>query len=226
MPQEEIKITEEKEQPEKSKKIKQVGGKDFFTDLLESFVIAISISLFVGFTLVVPNKVEGQSMQPNFHDSELLLTNKVSQWLGSSDFGKQIGLDYQRGDVVIFEEYGIDYIKRVIAVGGDIIRINEGNVYVNGKEINEKYLPEDTLTYCYTGEVAFLEDDQVKRVPEGHYFLLGDNRANSKDSRFVDVGFVPREHLLGKVFFRYWPLDQFTAVTTGEFEELNTSTSD
>lgn len=215
-----------KEEIVKDEEVKEVNNKDFFTDLLESFVIAIAVSLFVGFTLVVPNKVEGQSMQPNFHDAELLLTNKVSQWLGPTDFGKSIGLDYQRGDVVIFYQDNIDFIKRVIAVGGDFIRINNGNVYVNGKQLQEKYLPEDVATYCYSGEIAFIEEDQVKKVPEGYYFLLGDNRGNSKDSRFSDIGFIPREHLLGKVFFRYWPIDSVTTITTGEYLELNNSTSD
>ena len=67
--------------------------KDFFTDLLESFVIAMSVSLFVYFTLVVPNKVEGQSMEPNYFNADLLLTNKVSQWLGPTELGKTLGLD-------------------------------------------------------------------------------------------------------------------------------------
>lgn len=202
------------------------SGKDFLTDLLESFVVAVAISLFVGFTLVVPNKVDGQSMEPSFYNNDLLLTNKVSQWLGSSDFGKKVGLDYQRGDVVIFNDLGVDLIKRVIAVGGDVVRIHDGKVYVNGKELQESYLPADTKTYCYSGAVAFIEDNQVKRVPEGAYFLLGDNRGNSKDSRFNDVAFVPRDNIKGKVFFRYWPVNSITSIGTGVYTEVINQSAD
>jgi signal peptidase I len=201
--------------------------KDFFTDLLESFVIAVAISLFVGITLVVPNKVEGESMEKTFQNGDLLLTNKVSEWLGNTEIGKNLGLDYERGDVIIFTtSSGVELIKRVIAVGGDVVRIHDGDVYVNGSKLEESYLGKTTRTYCYTGSIAYIEDDQVKRIPEGYYFVLGDNRENSKDSRFTEIGVVPRSNIKGKVFFRYWPLNNISTIGTGVYDEVTDNSSD
>ncbi len=193
--------------------------KDIVTDLMESFVIAMAVSLFVYFTLAVPNIVEGSSMEPNFKNNELLLTNKVAQWFGDTGVGKQLNMDYQRGDVIVFALGPVDLIKRIIAVEGDIIKIDEGKVYVNGNVLIEDYLPKATITKTYLGDMSFLEAGEVKRVPEDSYFVLGDNRGNSKDSRFVEVGFVPRENVKGKVALIYWPLDKFSLLAPGKYSE-------
>ena len=208
--------------PQKDKKtenIKLEEKKDLMTDLLESFVAAMSISIFIYFTLAMPNQVEGQSMEPNFHNSDLLLTNRVSSWLGESDFGKSIGLDFKRGDEIIFHENTIELIKRIIAGPGDTIRLHDGKVYVNEKELTEDYLPKDLQTFAYSGLYSFIKDDEIKTVPEGYYFVMGDNRGNSKDSRFSDVGFVKRTEIRGKVLVKYWPFDQFELIPQGVYTE-------
>jgi signal peptidase I len=204
---------------EKDPTEKKTEKGDLFTDLMESFVIAMAVSLFVYFTLAVPNIVEGASMEPNFQNSELLITNKVSQWLGPTDAGKKLDLDYQRGDVIVFSLGNVDLIKRIIAVGGDIVKLHAGKIYINGKELTEDYLPKDTMTNAYSGAISFLEDNQVKKVPEGYYFVMGDNRGNSKDSRFAEVGFVPRVNIKGKVALIYWPLTKFSLLARGKYSE-------
>jgi signal peptidase I len=196
---------------------KKSSVSNFFTDLMESFVLAMACSLVVYSTVAIPNIVEGSSMEPNFKNNELLLTNKASEWLGNTSVGQAWGLDYQRGDVIVFTTQGLNLIKRVIAVGGDVVRLHDGKVYVNGLELKESYLPEGTETFAYSGNISFIEDDQVKRVPADSYFVLGDNRGNSKDSRFTDVGFVPRDTVKGKVMLIYWPLSNFNLIGQGNY---------
>ena len=106
--------------------------KDLLTDILESFVIAMAFSIVIFFTIIAPNQVDGESMEPTFHNEDKLITNKVSQWLGSTEVGKSMGLEYDRGDIVVFSLGDRDLVKRVIAKGGDKIKIQNGSVYVNG----------------------------------------------------------------------------------------------
>ncbi|KXK25819.1 MAG: Signal peptidase I P [candidate division WS6 bacterium OLB20] len=195
----------------------------FFVDIVQTVIIALLISVFIYMLIAIPNQVDGQSMEPNFQDQELLLTNKVIEWFGGSQVANTLGVDYnyRRGDVVIFNNKGTDLIKRIIAVGGDTIRIEDNGVFVNGSELDEKYIPKTTRTRVPFQGQAFMEEGEELVVPEGHYFLMGDNRENSKDSRFAEVGFVPRSMLKGRVFFRYWPVAKFGIIRQGEYEELS-----
>lgn len=186
-------------------------------DLLQSVAVAISICIVIYVFIATPNQIEGESMEPNFQNGEIILTNKLSEWLGASEFGKNIGLDYKRGDIVVFQKPGInDFIKRIIAVPGDKIAIREGYVYINGKKVIEEYLPPSTFT---RGGNFIEEGAENLEVPEGKYVVFGDNRNNSHDSRYLDIGFVDRQWLKGKVVLRYWPVSKFGVVQSGIYKE-------
>ena len=109
-----------------------------------------------------------------------------------------------RSEVVIFRyprDHSRDFIKRVIAVGGDTIEIKDGHVFVNDALVNEDYIAEKTRT-----------EYPKQTVPEGTLFVCGDNRRNSLDSRFPDVGFVPLELVKGKAALIFWPIDDIAAL--------------
>jgi signal peptidase I len=153
-------------------------------DLLVSLAIAAFIIIF----LYQPVKVEGTSMLPGLADQERIFINKFVYHFESIN----------RGDIVVFH-YPLDpsksYIKRVIAVGGDRVQIDDGRVYVNGKLLKEPYIPskyEDSRSYP---EII---------VPPDSYFVLGDHRNLSSDSR--EFGPVNREYVYGKAVFIYWPM--------------------
>jgi signal peptidase I len=197
---------------------KQASATNVLTDTLQAIVISLVISIVIYLFIATPNQIDGLSMEPTFHNGELVLTNRVMQWLGSSPIGKSLSYDYQRGDIIVFQEPGKpDYIKRIIAVGGDKIGIKNGHVYLNEKLIDEKYLDSSVRTRG----ASFLQEGDTKTVPEGSYFAMGDNRSNSQDSRYQEVAFVKREYIKGKVVFRYWPLARFGIIETGETQTLN-----
>ncbi len=168
-------------------------------DFLQFFVIIIAIFVVSYLFLFLPNQVDGESMLPNFINSELLFTNKIGHMLSYTDLGKGLDLEYKRGEVVIFQNPGLDpFIKRVVGLPGDEVMIEDGEVFLNGREIIEDYLPDNTYTDSYD-----LEEGVTHVVPEKRYFLMGDNRGNSMDSRFAAIGFVHKDYLKGKVFLRY-----------------------
>jgi signal peptidase I len=154
-------------------------------DLMLSVVIAILVILFV----YQPVKVEGTSMMPSLEDQERIFINK---------FVYQFGMgDVQRGDLVVFwypSDPSKSYIKRVIGLPGDRIEIDNGVVSVNGQALRENYVP---MAYRDTQSVP------LARVPDDHYFVLGDHRSSSNDSR--NWGPVHRRHIYGKAVFVYWP---------------------
>lgn len=199
-----------------SEKIK--GG--VIVDIMQILVIALAIAIFVYIFLAIPNQVDGQSMEPNFHNAELLFTNKIVQMVGDKSIGQKMDYDYGRGDVIVFQLPGNpDYIKRIIAVSGDTIAIEDNHPIINGKIVTEAYIPSTTLTEGGT----FLAEGEEKIVPENSYFVMGDNRQASKDSRSSNVGFVERRYIKGKVFLRWWPLNRFGLIGTGEFIEEDTA---
>src|SRR4249919_2827353 len=155
-------------------------------DLAFSVLIAVILIVFI----YQPVKVEGTSMMPTLTDQERIFINKFTYHFGLGSI--------ERGDMVVFW-FPLDpsksYIKRVIGVPGDTVYIDAGQVYLNGRALNESYVPED-----YHDRVSWEEH----RVPKDEYFVLGDHRSSSSDSR--TWGFVKREAIYGKAVFVYWPL--------------------
>lgn len=158
----------------------------WFRDLL----FAVLVSFFIILFLYQPVKVEGGSMEPGLEDQERIFINKlVYRW-------ENIG----RGDIVVFR-YPRDprksFIKRVIGLPGDRVRIAFGHVYVNSKLVEEPYVPEEFLDTKSFPETI---------IPADAYFVLGDHRSMSNDSR--DFGPVPRSYIYGKAVFGYWPMEK------------------
>jgi signal peptidase I len=153
-------------------------------------LVSLAISAFIIIFLYQPVKVEGTSMMPGLEDQERIFVNKfVYRWE-----------PIQRGDIVVFRyprDTSKSYIKRVIGIAGDRIRIEDGQVYVNGQAIAEEYVPQD-----YEDARSF--DEKV--VPRDSFFVLGDHRTMSNDSR--DFGFVNERYIYGKAVFGYWPMEK------------------
>jgi signal peptidase I len=187
-----------------------------FLDFVQSLAIMIGICIFVLVFLVYPSEVEGTSMLPNYQTGNRLYTNKLSHWIGSTQIGKTLSLDYKRGDVVVVDKPGVvSLIKRIIGMPGETLKLQGGNVYINGNMIKEDYLAADT----YTGGGTFLKEGEDVQIPEGQYFVMGDNRRVSSDSRYI--GLIEENWLQGKIFFRIWPLNEFGAIGTGKYEVTN-----
>lgn len=175
----------------------------FFLDFLETIVVSLAIFALVYLFLFQPHQVDGQSMEPNFHNGEYILTDKVSYRIG----------DPKRGDVVVFhspQDERVDFIKRVVAVPDDEVMLKGGYLYLNGEKQDETYINDP-------GAVSpgrFLRDGTSVTVPPGQYMVMGDNRLHSSDSR--EWGFVTKGGIVGRAFFRYWPLSEFGLIKTAE----------
>lgn len=180
--------------------------------------IILSLLLFIGIQFAVQTyQVEGASMRPTLSQGQYLLVNKmvyrhlnlVAEGVVSGDEFEEDSIIFpfhppQHGEVVIFNfpnDPSRDFVKRVIGVPGDMVEIREGHTFVNGKQIQEEYAELDDLD-----EMAALE------VPANSYFVLGDNRKHSNDSR--DWGTVPLEYIVGRAWVRYWPPHQIRIFTT------------
>ena len=161
---------------------------------LRDLVVSVAVSTFIIIFLYQPVRVEGTSMLPMLEDQDRLFINKLAYRVG----------EIQRGDVVVFlypNDHQKSYIKRVIALPGDDLRIDHGRVFVNGRELSEKYVPPR-----FEDERSFPETT----VPEHSFFVMGDHRSISSDSR--DFGPVDRELIYGKAAFVYWPMEQVGVV--------------
>lgn len=172
----------------------------FLMDTLQTFLMAAAVFLVIYIFLFRPFEVKGESMYPNFQDKEYVLTNLISLRFNNPKLG----------EVVVFKspnDNEKDFIKRVIGAPGDTVMVKNGNVYLNGNILDESaYLKPDVRT---TGG-AFLKEDSPVTVPEENYFVMGDNRMYSSDSR--EWGFVKKDLLIGRSFLVYWPINQMQLV--------------
>lgn len=151
-----------------------------------------AFSFFVYLLIMRPHKIKGASMSPNFPDSEYLLTEKVSYYTH----------DPKRGDVVVFTPPVSDvdeFIKRIIALPGERVMVTGGRVYINDQLLNEIYLDASVQTFDGT----FLTEGQEYTVPKGEFFVMGDNREHSSDSRFW--GPITKAEISGRAWIIYWP---------------------
>jgi signal peptidase I len=188
-------VEEPRDEPVRRSGVSILSALSWVRDLAFSILIAVVLIVFI----YQPVKVEGTSMEPGLSDNERIFINKFTYKLNLGDV--------RRGDTVVFwypRDTTKSYIKRVVGLPGDRIRIVNGQVSVNGAPLNEEYVAEryrDPSTW---------NEGQEMLVPPAHYFVLGDHRSSSSDSRAW--GWVPRENIYGKAVFVYWPLDKMGRV--------------
>ena len=166
--------------------------KDTIIDYSKSIGVAMIAGLVIKSFIFAPTLVSGQSMMPTLNDKDRLFISKIQYNLNLKEF--------KQGDIVVLEAPDKDafYVKRIIGLPGDIVKIENGNVYINGDMLKENYIEKDTYTYTPNeGEDIIVKD--------GYYFVLGDNRGASKDSRVL--GMISEKSLEGKAEFRFFPFD-------------------
>ena len=172
----------------------------FLVDSVQTFLIAAAVFLVIYAFLFRPFEVKGDSMYPNFHDQEYVITNLIVLRFQAPKLG----------DVIVFKappDPTKDYIKRVIGMPGDTVSLKDGDVYLNGKLLDQSaYLKSDIKSYGGN----FLADGDSVKVPTDEYFVMGDNRPYSSDSR--EWGLVKKDEIVGESMFVYWPLNRMRLV--------------
>lgn len=168
-------------------------------DFIQTLVVFGAIFALIYLFVAQPHKVSGRSMDPKFHDGDYIFTDKVTYRLRQPAHGEIIVLKNPRDE-------GEDFIKRIIALPGDTVKVEKNKVYVNVKMIEEIYLPAERPTAAG----SFLSDGNEVKAGTNQYFVFGDNREHSSDSR--EWGPITKEEIVGRVFFRYWPPQAFGIV--------------
>jgi signal peptidase I len=161
----------------------------------KALFIAAVLVIIIRWFIFAPFIVDGPSMEPNFHTRERLIVNKIIYNIRTPE----------RGEVVVFHApTGVDYIKRVIALPGEKIKIQNNKVFINGEELKEPYLQEAVDDYKARTNSNYNVDFSEITVEEGKVFVMGDNRVNSQDSRAI--GTVAFDKIVGRADVRFWPL--------------------
>ena len=156
------------------------------------YIIIIAVVLFIKAFIVTPIKVNGESMYPTFYDNDILILNKLKYRFS----------DIERGDVVALRFEDTNYlIKRVIGLPGEVVEFKDNQLYVNGEVVEEDYLEDDVITEDFQ-----LSQIGYEKIPEGMYFVLGDNREHSSDSR--ELGLVTERDILGETSIRIFPFNR------------------
>ncbi|MBX4191754.1 MAG: signal peptidase I [Candidatus Doudnabacteria bacterium] len=184
------------------------SGALFVWDFLKIVLIALVIIVPIRYYIFKPYVVSGSSMEPNFHNGQYLIVDELTYRAGDPDRGDVIVLHYPRDPKQ-------DFIKRIVGLPGEKIKIENGQVTIinadhpEGVTLNEKYLPNQGLTY--EQDPIIVGGSKVLTLNKDEYFVLGDNRQGSSDSR--TWGILPRKYIVGRVFIRVLPLKEFDFFT-------------
>jgi len=209
------------EQPTVTSESRGDSARSLIWEIIQT--VLLTIAIFLAVRSVVQNfRVEGASMDPTLHTGQYLLINKVLYARADGTFLERFLHDStpndqpnylfggpHRGDVIVFQAPGQtdkDFIKRVIGLPGETVRIVDGQVFINGRPLDEPYLTHHA-TY----------DFEQKVIPPGNYFVLGDNRPNSSDSHLG--WFVPANNLIGKAWVSYWPPTYWGVMTAAAYDQ-------
>jgi len=179
-----------------------------FVEWVKAIVFALLVAFLIKYFLFTPVLVKGVSMEPTLVDHDRVIVNKIGPKFKSID----------RFDIVVINNILINneeenIIKRVIGLPGDKIEYKDDQLYINGEKYSEPYLDQykkvlkdpGSLTYDFTLD----QDLGETSVPEGYYFVLGDNRRKSNDSRNPELGFIPKEKIMGTTSIICWPIEHF-----------------
>lgn len=172
-------------------------GKAIYS-LIETILVALVLAIVLYLFIMTPHEVVGNSMHPTYKNGEFLMANKITYRISAP----------KRGDVIIFKFSDTqDFIKRVIGIPGDEVMIKDGKIYINGSMLDESnYLSSSVITNG--GE--YLHEGQTITIEDGKYFVCGDNRTNSSDSRVF--GPIEEEAIKGKAWIVYFPFSEFRIV--------------
>lgn len=188
---------EESEKTSQTEKLSSIFSSisQFILSFLETVVVALVISVVLYLFIMTPHEVIGNSMHPTYKNGEYLMANKITYRVS----------DPKRGDVIIFKYSDTqDFIKRVIGLPGDTVMLKDGHIYINNEILDESGYLSDSI---YTNGENFLKEGESTVVPEGEYFVCGDNRSHSSDSR--EFGSIKKENIKGKAWIVYFPFSEF-----------------
>lgn len=176
--------------------------KRFWKEWGEPFVIAAVIAIFIRTYLIGPYKIPTGSMKPTLLEGDRIFVDKITYRFRPP----------KRGEVIVFKyplDRKKDFVKRLIAVGGEEVEIREGSLFVNGRKLEE---PIQIVSWQYynRNDWAYGKEGQIIKVPLDNFFVLGDNSGQSSDSR--NWGFVPKTNLIGRALVIWWPLDRLGLV--------------
>jgi signal peptidase I len=179
---------------------------------IESILIAVILALFIREFIVQAFKIPSGSMIPTFQVGDRIFVNKFiyGAKIPFTDIRLPALREPMRGDIVVFrspESPKKDFVKRLIAVGGETVEIKEGYILINGKPVQG---PASIRSVYYYNVEPYGKEGKSIKVPKDSYFALGDNSANSRDSRYW--GFIPKKNMIGKAIFIYWPIPRMKVI--------------
>ncbi|XBM33197.1 signal peptidase I [Bacillus licheniformis] len=177
---------------------KSTNKKNSLFEWVKAIIIAVVLALLIRAFLFEPYLVEGTSMDPTLHDGERLFVYKTVRYVG----------EFKRGDIVIIDgdEKNVHYVKRLIGLPGDTVQMKDDTLYINGKKVSEPYLSENRKEAEAVG-VKLTGDFGPVKAPEGKYFVMGDNRQRSMDSR-NGLGLIDKKRVAGTSQFVFFPFNE------------------